>query len=114
MKLSYLALPVAAAACLFTAGCASHTAYYAPAPPPPPPGYNSVPPLIARADHEGFRAGTEDGARDLYNGFGYHPQHDRKFHSTPGYDAALGPYEPYRDAFRRAYLRGYDQGFRRG
>jgi hypothetical protein len=112
MKLSYFALPVAAAACLFTAGCASHhTAYYAP---PPPPGYNSVPPLIARADHEGFRAGTEDGARDLYNGFGYHPQHDRKFHGTPGYDSALGPYEPYRDEFRRAYLRGYDQGFRRG
>jgi hypothetical protein len=114
MKLSNPALPVAAAACLFLAGCASHTAYYAPPPPPPPAGYNSVPPLIARADHEGFRAGTEDGARDFYKGFGYHPQHDRKFHGTPGYDAALGPYGPYRDEFRRAYLRGYDQGFRRG
>ena len=70
-------------------------------------------PLIARADHEGFRAGSEDGARDLYNSFGHHPQHDRKFRDTPGYDPALGPYGPYRDAFRRSYLRGYDQSFYR-
>ncbi|MBB5338886.1 hypothetical protein [Tunturiibacter gelidoferens] len=114
MKLSYFALPVVTAACLLTAGCASHTAYYAPPPPPPPAGYTSVPPLIARADQVGFRSGNEDGARDSYNGFGYHPQHDRKFHTTPGYDSALGPFEPYRDAFQRAYLRGYDQGFHRG
>ena len=113
MKLSHLALPVVAATCLFTAGCASHTAYYAP-PPPPPPGYSSVPPLIASADREGFRSGTEDGARDAYNGVGYHPRHDRKFHATPGYNSALGPYEPYRNAFQRAYMRGYDQGFHRG
>ena len=26
---------------------------------------------------------------------------------------ALGPYGPYRDSFRGAYLRGYDQGFNR-
>ncbi|WP_353071143.1 hypothetical protein [Tunturiibacter gelidiferens] len=95
MKLSYFALPVVTAACLLTAGCASHTAYYAPPPPPPPAGYTSVPPLIARADQVGFRSGNEDGARDSYNGFGYHPQHDRKFHTTPGYDSALGPFEPY-------------------
>ncbi|WP_158941975.1 hypothetical protein [Granulicella sp. S190] len=111
MKFAHLALPVVAAACLLTAGCASHPAYYAP-PPPPPPGYG-VPPLIARADHEGFRSGTEDGARDAYNGFGYHPRHDGKFHSTPGYDPGLGPYGAYRDEFRRSYLRGYDQGFHR-
>jgi ribosome modulation factor len=111
MKLSHLALPLALA-CLFTAGCASHT-YYGPPPPPPPPGYNGVPPLIERAQHEGFRAGSEDGARDAYNGFGYHPQRDRKFHNAPGYDPALGPFGPYRDAFRRAYLQGYDTGFHR-
>jgi hypothetical protein len=104
------ALPLLAAATLFSAGCAQHP-YYAVA--PPPAAYQSVPPLIERADHEGFRAGSEDGARDLYNGFGHHPQHDRKFHDTPGYDPALGPYGPYRDAFRRSYLRGYDQSFYR-
>jgi len=114
MKLSRLALPLVAATCLFMAGCASHHPYYyAPAPPPPPPGYNGAPPLIERAQHEGYRAGTADGARDAYNGFGYHPQHDRNFHDTPGYDPAMGPYKPYRDAFRGAYLQGYDQGFHR-
>jgi ribosome modulation factor len=114
MKLSRLALPLVAATCLFMAGCASHHPYYyAPAPPPPPPGYNGAPPLIERAQHEGYRAGTADGARDAYNGFGYHPQHDRNFHNTPGYDPAMGPYKPYRDAFRGAYLQGYDQGFHR-
>jgi hypothetical protein len=25
----------------------------------------------------------------------------------------MGPYKPYRDAFRGAYLQGYDQGFHR-
>jgi hypothetical protein len=112
MKISRFALPLIAAACFFTVGCASHP-YYGPPPPPPPPGYNGVPPLIERAQHEGFRAGSEDGARDSYNGFGYHPRHDRKFHNTPGYDPALGPFGPYRDAFRRAYLSGYDKGFYR-
>jgi hypothetical protein len=104
------AISVLTAATLFAAGCAQHP-YYAVAPAPAP--YNSVPPLIARADHEGFRAGSEDGARDLYNGFGHHPQHDRSYHDTPGYDPGLGPYGPYRDAFRRSYLRGYDQSFYR-
>jgi hypothetical protein len=99
---------VISAAALFMAGCAPH--YYAPPPPPPP---NAVPALIQRADYEGFRTGRDDGARDAYNGTGYHPQHDRKVHDTPGYDPALGPYGPYRDSFRRAYLRGYDQGFHR-
>ena len=110
MKLSRVAFPVVAAACLMTAGCASHS-YYAVAPPPPP--YNSVPPLIDRASHEGFRAGSQDGTRDLYNGFGHHPERDRKFHDAPGYDPALGPYGPYRDAFRSAYVRGYNQAFYR-
>ncbi|RSL19305.1 hypothetical protein EDE15_4967 [Edaphobacter aggregans] len=109
MKFSRVALPLITAATLFAAGCASHPYYYAQGPPPPP--YASVPPLIARADHEGFRAGAEDGARDAYNGFGHQPRRDRKYHDTPGYDPALGPFGPYRDAFRSAYLRGYDQSF---
>jgi hypothetical protein len=109
MKLSRIALLLVAATCFSTVGCAPHPYY--PPPPPPPPG--SAPPLIVRAEHEGFRAGSEDGARDRVNGFGYHPRHDRRFHDAPGYDPAMGPFGPYRDAFRNAYLRGYDQGFRR-
>jgi hypothetical protein len=111
MKLSSAALSLLTAACLVTAGCASHP-YYAAAVPAPP-AYNAVPPLIAHADHEGFRAGSEDGARDAYNGFGHHPERDRKYHDTPGYDPALGPFGPYRDAFRSSYVRGYDQAFYR-
>lgn len=99
------------AALFATAGCASHPYY--PPPPPPPPAYAQRPPLIDLADRNGFRAGTDDGARDAYNGRGYRPQHDRNFRDTPGYDPALGPFEPYRRAFRDAYLRGYDNGFRR-
>ena len=111
MKLSRIAFSlVTAVVCLVAAGCASHP-YYAVAPPPPP--YNSVPPLIARASHEGFRSGSQDGARDLYNGIGHHPERDRKFHDAPGYDPALGSYGPYRDAFRSAYIRGYNQAFYR-
>ena len=33
--------------------------------------------------------------------------------TAPGYDPALGPFGPYRDAFRSAYVRGYDQAFYR-
>lgn len=108
MKLSRLILPFVAASILFTAGCSSQR-YYAP-PPPPPPG-QAVPPLIERARHEGFRAGHDDGVRDARNGYGYHPRHDRKYRDTPGYDSAMGPFGPYQNAFRNAYLRGYDDGF---
>jgi hypothetical protein len=51
--------------------------------------------------------------RDAYHGFGYQPRRDRAFHDTPGYDPGLGPYGAYRDAFRSAYLQGYDRGFYR-
>ena len=92
-------------------GCASH-AYYA-APGPPPPAYEQRPPLIDLAEHNGFRTGSDEGARDAYEGRGYRPKHDRAFHDTPGYDPNLGPFGPHRQAFRDAYLRGYDTGFRR-
>jgi hypothetical protein len=101
-------LSMISATALLMAGCAPH--YYGP-PPPPPPGVSS---LIVRADHEGFRAGRDDGARDAYYRTGYHPQRDRAYHDTPGYEPELGPYGPYREAFRRSYLQGYDQGFHRG
>ncbi|NYF80581.1 hypothetical protein [Granulicella arctica] len=107
MKLSRYMLPLAAAAVLLTAGCAERT--YVAAPPPPPP--QGPPPLVEQADHNGFQAGSADGARDSYNGVGYHPKSDRKFHDAPGYDPRFGPFEAYRDYFRNAYLRGYYRGF---
>lgn len=112
MKSPRILAMLLAAPLILTAGCAEQRPY-AYAPPPPPPAY-SAPPLIERATHEGFRIGSANGARDAFRGFGYQPRRDRAFHDTPGYDPALGPYGPYRDAFRNAYLRGYDQGFHRG
>ncbi len=100
-----------AAVLLGVTGCASHAYYLAPL--PPPQAYAQRPPLIDLADHNGFRAGSDDGARDAYERRGYRPRHDRAFHDTPGYDPNLGPFEPYRQAFRDAYMRGYDVGFRR-
>lgn len=109
---STLVLALTGAAALAATGCASHRYYYAPAPPPPPSAYGQRPPLIDLADHNGFFAGSRDGSRDFYSGHSYRPQHDREFRDTPGYDPNLGPFEPYRQAFRDAYLRGYSSGFR--
>lgn len=106
----HLALPLIAAACLLTAGCA-HRTYVGPPPPPPP--YPGPSPLIQSAEHRGFRAGVDDGARDAYNHLGYHPKRTRNFHDTPGYNPSFGPFGPYRSTFRDAYLRGYNQGFYR-
>ena len=97
------------------AGC-SHRDYYAYPPPPPPvaayPG--EVPPLVRLADQNGFRAGFDEGNRDVYNHAGYRPRKGRIYHDAPGYDYRLGPIPPYVDAFRSAYVRGYDQAFARG
>jgi hypothetical protein len=108
MLLKKIVLPAALIATLLVTGCAAHNYNYVA--PPPPPGY-AVPPLIQQADNEGFRMGSSDGARDAYNGRGYHPKGDRKFKETPGYNPQLGPYQPYRDNFREAYLRGYNRGY---
>ena len=105
-----LALPLIAAVCLLTAGCASRT--YVVGPPPPPP-YGGPSALVQSAEHQGFRAGLDDGSRDAYDHRGYHPKRSRAFHDAPGYNPSFGPYGPYRSYFRNAYLRGYDQGFHR-
>lgn len=68
---------------------------------------------MQEATREGFRFGSDAGLRDAYRGIGYHPTRGHAFHNTPGYDPSLGPYEPYRDAFRSAYVQGYDRGFYR-
>lgn len=105
-------LLLAFSAALLLSGCSSNR-YYAAAPPPPPYGYRIAPQQIDIAEHQGFRAGADDGARDAYAGKKYRPEHDRKFHDTPGYDPRLGPYGAYRDSFRNGYVHGYDNGFRR-
>ena len=68
--------------------------------------------MIQLAERNGFQLGRDEGARDAYEG-GYRPEAHRSFHDTPGYDPGLGPFGPYREAFRRAYLRGYERSFNR-
>jgi hypothetical protein len=93
-------------------GCASNNHYGAL--PPPPPAYGEAPPLVQVADRNGFRTGESDGALDAHEGRQYRARATRAYHEVPGYDRNLGPFPPYRDAFRDAYLRGYDRGFRHG
>ncbi len=108
-RLTCFALTAAAVVAL--TGCASHPRYYA-AGPPPPPVYGPSP-LVQMADSNGLRDGRANGERDLYQNRGYAPRRDGAFKGTPGYDGRFGPFPVYRDNYRAAYLRGYDEGFRR-
>jgi hypothetical protein len=81
--------------------------------PPPPPPIAQAPPLVQLAEHNGFETGRSDGAGASANGFPFAPRRTRAYHDTPGYDPHLGPFGPYQNAFRSAYLRGYDKGFYR-
>jgi len=91
-------------------GCAP--AYVAPPPPPPP--MAQAPPLIQLAERNGFEIGRVDGARAVESGNPYAARSTRAYFDTPGYDPNLGPFPEYQNAFRLAYLRGYDRGYRRG
>jgi len=99
-----------AAAALFVSGCYDQP-ISAPPPPPAPAYAGQMPPLLQLADSNGFRAGSDDGARDAYYHAGYTPRRDTKYRDAPGYDYRLGPIPPYVDEFRRAYLRGYDRAY---
>jgi hypothetical protein len=107
MKRVPLMLAALSALLLTAAGCAHN---YPPPPPPPPPMAQGSP-LVQLAEHNGFETGRSDGAHDAANGEPFHARRTRAFHDTPGYDPQLGPFPVYRDAFRDAYLRGYDRGF---
>ena len=92
------------------AGCNNEHAS-APLPPPPPSYAGQVPPIVQLAQRNGYRAGFDDGGRDAYYNAGYTPRRDEKYRDSPGYDYRLGPIPVYVDAYRNAYLRGYDKGF---
>ena len=110
----HLLLPfVASAFCMLAVlGCADNHHYVLQG--PPPPAYVEAPPIVQLADRSGFRTGAADGARDVETGRQYRARATRAYRDTPGYDGSLGPFPEYRNAFREAYLRGYDQSFRRG
>jgi hypothetical protein len=104
-----LTLATAALALAATVGC-SHPYYPPPGPPPPPAG---PPPILQLADRNGFETGRADGFRDGSAGIPFEPRRTRAYHVTPGYDPNLGPFGAYQNAFRNAYLRGYDAGYSR-
>jgi hypothetical protein len=109
-QLVFASAAIALGAVMMT-GC-SHPDYYPPPPPPAPLVYsNQVPPLVQIADRNGFQAGYNDGSRDAYYHAAHRPRRQRAFKDAPGYDPQLGPFPPYVDAFRAAYLRGYDKGY---
>lgn len=118
-----LSIGVSTAALLLALGCEDHQ-WSADNPPPPPaiPQYDAgqVPPpppppyepaLVSVADRNGFITGRADGRRDAYAGRYYRARSTRAYYETPGYDGRLGPFGPYQNAFRLAYLRGYEQGY---
>jgi hypothetical protein len=107
MKRTPLMIAALSALLLTAAGCAHHY----PPPPPPPPPMAQAPPIVQLAQHNGFETGRSDGARDAANGESFHARRTHAYHDTPGYDPQLGPFPVYRDAFRDAYLHGYDRGF---
>ncbi len=110
MKANRLVVASASLLLLASLGCAHH---YPPPPPPPPPPVQ-VSPLIQLAERNGFETGRRDGAAAVDNGYPPEPRRTRAYHDCPGYDPQLGPFGSYVNAFRLAYLRGYDRGYRRG
>ena len=85
--------------------------YQASQQPPPPAVYTQPTANIDLAERNGFEAGERDGQRDSYNGYRYEPRATRAYRQTPGYDHHLGPFAPYVNTFRNAYLRGYGQSY---
>lgn len=69
--------------------------------------------MVQLAERNGFDTGRADGERDVMNGMPSAPLRTRAYHDTPGFQPGMGPYPVYRDAFRHAYLRGYEHGYRR-
>ena len=67
--------------------------------------------LVQLAHHNGFRAGHADGEQAAADHAAYAPRFSRTYADTPGYEDQMGPFMDYQEAFRVAYLRGYERGF---
>jgi hypothetical protein len=90
-------------------GCAPR--YVAPPPPPPP---SVAPPIVQFAEKQGFELGRADGARAVDAGYPPDSRRTPAYRDTPGYQPGMGPFGEYQNAFRSAYLRGYEKGYHRG
>ena len=97
---------------LALSGCDDRPYMVAPRPPPPPVPVAAAPTTnLELAGKNGFRLGLDEGDRDSSQGLKFDPKRAAAYHDAPGYDSSLGPSGEYADAFREAYLRGYDKGY---
>lgn len=95
-------------AAIVLTGC-SHRAYvYAGPPAPPPP---AVDPMARLASSNGFHDGRMLGRADAERGLPYAPRHNAYFHDVPGWQPGMGPHQEYRDAYRNAFLHGYNESY---
>ncbi|HWP99326.1 MAG TPA: hypothetical protein VNK92_02525 [Vicinamibacterales bacterium] len=63
----------------------------------------------------GYREGFEKGMEDARDGDPYDPRRHRWYREGDRhYDRRYGPREAWKDKYRRAFLAGYDEGYRRG
>lgn len=66
------------------------------------------------ARDRGYQDGLQTGANDGSRRQSYNPQRSHYYrNATYGYDRSYGNKEVYQQAYRDAFTRGYDEGFRR-
>jgi hypothetical protein len=66
------------------------------------------------ARDRGYQAGISTGQSDSQRGQNFSPQRSHYYrNATDGYDRYYGNKEAYKQAYRDAFVRGYEDGFRR-
>lgn len=66
------------------------------------------------AQERGYQDGVQTGANDANRRQSYDPQRSHFFkNATYGYERSYGNKEAYKQAYRDAFVRGYDESFRR-
>lgn len=66
------------------------------------------------ARDRGYQDGLQTGANDANRRQSYDPQRSHYYrNATDGYNGSFGNKDAYRRAYRDAFVRGYDEGFRR-
>lgn len=66
------------------------------------------------ARERGFQDGLRTGESDSQRGQSFNPQRSHYYkNATEGYDRYYGNREAYKQVYRDAFVRGYEDGFRR-
>jgi hypothetical protein len=65
--------------------------------------------------NQGYNDGYEEGLNDGRKGHRDNPTAESRYHSADrGYERAYGPKDIYRSNYRRAFIEGYETGYREG